>query len=54
MIDLSPEALTEGPLHQEKEGEGISRSIVICGSKDPEAVGESEGKAGKSLDPTRS
>jgi len=54
MIDLSPEALTEGPLHQEKEGDGITRSIAICGSKDPEAVGESEGKAGKGLDPTRS
>ena len=54
MVDLSPEALTEGPLHQERGDDGMTGSVAISGSKDPEAVGESEGKTGTALDSPRS
>jgi hypothetical protein len=54
MVDLSPEALTEGPLHQERGGNGTAGIKATPGARDPEAVGESEGKVGTGLDPARS
>jgi hypothetical protein len=54
MVDLRPEALTEGPLHRERVDDGITGTVAISGSNDPEAVGESEVKTGTALDPARS
>jgi hypothetical protein len=54
MIDLSPEALTEGPLHQERGADGTIVVGATPVSRDPEALGESEGKTGTALDPARS
>jgi hypothetical protein len=54
MVDLSPEALTEGPLHQERGDDGTASIKAATGARDPEAVGESEGKTGTALDSPRS
>jgi len=54
MVDLSPEALTEGPLHREREGDGTAGIKAATGTRDPEAVGEGRGKIGTCLDPARS
>jgi hypothetical protein len=49
MIDLSPEALTEGPLHQERGDNGTAGIKAATGARDPEAVGEGGGKKGTCL-----
>jgi hypothetical protein len=54
MVDLSPEALTEGPLHQERGGDGKTSVETGLGVRDSEAVGEGGGKIGTGLDPARS
>jgi hypothetical protein len=54
MIDLSPEALTEGPLHRERGGNGTASIEATSGASDPEAVGEGGGKTGTGLDRARS
>jgi hypothetical protein len=53
MVDLSPEALTEGPLHQERGGDGTSGIVATFDGRDPEAVDEGKGKTGTGLDPAR-
>jgi hypothetical protein len=53
MIDLSPEALTEGPLHQERGGNGTAGIKATSGARDPEASGEGGEKTGTDLDPPR-
>jgi hypothetical protein len=54
MADLSPEALTEGPLHPERGGDGMTGVIASPGARDPEAVGEGGEKTGTALDSPRS
>jgi hypothetical protein len=53
MVDLSPEALTEGPLHQERGGDGKSGVVATSGARDSEAVGDGEGKTGTGLNQAR-
>jgi hypothetical protein len=53
MVDLSPEALTEGPLHHERGGDGRSGVVATSGARDREAVGGVGGKIGTRLDPAR-
>jgi len=53
MVDLSPEALTEGPLHQERQVDDTAAVVGTPGMTDIEAVGESGEKKGTSLVPTR-
>jgi hypothetical protein len=47
MTDLSPESLTEGPLHQWKAGDGILGAIVSAEARDPEAMGEGSRSNGR-------
>ena len=54
MVDLSPEALTEGPLHQEdRGGDDLAAVVATPSMRDLEAVGEGGEKKGTSLGPTR-
>jgi hypothetical protein len=53
MIDLSPEALTEGPLHHQRGDNGAAGIKATPGARDPEAVGEGGEKTGTGLDPPR-
>ena len=53
MVDLSPEALTEGPLHQEAGAVGTEAVVGTRSMTDLEAVGEGEEKKGTGLGPTR-
>ena len=53
MVDLSPEALTEGPLHQDRGDDGTASIEATSGAMDPEAVGEGGEKTGTELDPPR-
>ena len=53
MVDLSPEALTEGPLHQETGAVGTAAVVGTRSMTDLEAVGEGGEKKGTGLGPTR-
>ena len=53
MVDLSPEALTEGPLHQERGDDGAAAIATTPSIRDLEALGEDGEKKGTSLGPTR-
>lgn len=53
MVDLSPEALTEGPLHQETGAVGTAAVVGTRSMTDLEALGEGGEKKGTSLGPTR-
>ena len=53
LVDLSPEALTEGPLHQEAGAVGTEAVVGTRSMTDLEVVGEGGEKKGTSLGPTR-
>jgi len=53
MVDLSPEALTEGPLHQERGGDDTAAVVRSPSMGDLEAVGGGGEKRGTGLGPTR-